>query len=68
MFSNFGSENHIWVEAVRTTCYLINQSPTTTLDGGIIEEVWTGKTINYSHPKNLDVNLLCVFPKSIEPT
>jgi hypothetical protein len=49
MLSNSGLEKHFWVEAIKTTCYLINQSPTTTLDGGIPEEVWLGKNVNYSH-------------------
>jgi len=51
MLSNSGLEKNFWVEAVRTACYLINRSPTIALDGGIPEEVWTGKKLNYSHLK-----------------
>ena len=51
MLSNSGWEKHFWAEAVRTACYIINRSPTTALDGGIPEEVWTGKKVNYSHLK-----------------
>ena len=51
MLSNFGLEKHFWAEAVRIACYLINRSLTTALDGGIPEEVWTGKKVNYSHLK-----------------
>ena len=38
MFSNFGLEKHFWEKVVKTTCYLINQSPTIAWDGGILEE------------------------------
>ena len=63
MLSNSGLENHFWEKVVRTTCYLIYQSPTTTLDGGIPKEIWIGKKVNYSHLKLLDVKHLCKFPK-----
>jgi len=42
-------EKNFWVEVVRKTCYLINLSPSTILDGGIPKEVWIGKKVNYSH-------------------
>ncbi|KAH9288912.1 hypothetical protein KI387_033029, partial [Taxus chinensis] len=32
-----------WVEAVDTAVYLINHGPSSSLDGGILEEAWTGK-------------------------
>lgn len=51
MLSNSGLPKHFWAEAVRTACYLINRSPTTSLDGGIPEKVWTGKELYYSHLK-----------------
>ena len=51
------------VEVVSTTCYLINQSPTTTLDGGIPEEVWTDKNLNYSHLKIFGCEAFVHIPK-----
>jgi transposase InsO family protein len=51
MLSNSGLPKYFWVEVVRTTCYLINHSPTTSLDGGIPEKVWTGKDLCYTHLK-----------------
>ena len=50
-------------KAVRTTCYLINRSPTIALDGGIPEEVWMGKKVNYSHLKNFGCQSFLHIPK-----
>ena len=63
ILSNSGLEKHFWVEAVRTTCYLINRSPATTLGGGITEEVWTGKKLNYSHLKIFGCEAFVDIPK-----
>ena len=37
-----------WADAVNNAIYLINRGPSSTLDGGIPEEAWTGKKVNYS--------------------
>ena len=37
-----------WVDVVDTIVYLINRGPSCSLDGGILEEAWTGKKVNYS--------------------
>ena len=39
---------HFWEEVVNTAIYLINRGPSTPLDGGIPQEVCTGKKVNYS--------------------
>ena len=36
-----------WADAVNTAIYLINRGPSSSLDGGIPEEAWTGKKVNY---------------------
>jgi len=41
----------------------INRSPTTTLDGGIPEEVWIGKRVNYSHLKLFGCEAFVHIPK-----
>ena len=40
-----------WGEAVQTTCYLINRSPSVPLGFDIPERVWSGHDISYSHLK-----------------
>ncbi|KAK3014045.1 hypothetical protein RJ639_008039 [Escallonia herrerae] len=40
--------NKFWAAAVDTAVYLINRSPASTLNGGIPEEEWLGKPVNYS--------------------
>nr|KAK3012726.1 hypothetical protein RJ639_009559 [Escallonia herrerae] len=37
-----------WAAAVDTAIYLINRSPASALNGGIPEEEWSGKPVNYS--------------------
>ena len=40
-----------WADVVDTIVYLINIGPSSALDGGIPEEAWTGKNVNYSFLK-----------------
>jgi hypothetical protein len=37
-----------WEDVVDIVVYLINKGPSSSLDGGIPEEAWTGKKVNYS--------------------
>ena len=39
-----------WADAV-VSVYLINKGPSSSLDGIILEEEWTGKKVNYSFLK-----------------
>eukprot|EP00253_Pinus_taeda_P023450 PITA_23450 len=38
-------------DAIDTAVYLINRGPSSSLDGGILEDAWTGKKVNYSFLK-----------------
>eukprot|EP00253_Pinus_taeda_P014388 PITA_14388 len=40
-----------WVDAVDTAIYLINRGPSSSLEGGVLEEAWTGKKVNDSFLK-----------------
>jgi len=37
-----------WVDVVDTVVYLINRGTSSSLDGGVPEEAWTSKMVNYS--------------------
>ena len=37
-----------WADAVDIVVYLISRGPSSSLDGGILEEAWIGKKVNYS--------------------
>ena len=49
MLSNADLSKCFWVEAVSITCYLVNQSSSTTIDFKTPEKVWSGTPINYSY-------------------
>ena len=49
MLSNAGLTQGFWVEALVTAVHLINRSSNSTLDGGILEEAWSGKKPSYDH-------------------
>eukprot|EP00253_Pinus_taeda_P024886 PITA_24886 len=40
-----------WADVVDTAVYLINRGPLSSLDGGVPEEAWIGKKVNYSFLK-----------------
>jgi len=65
ILSKSGLEKHFWAKAVKTTCYLINQSPTIALDGDIIQEVWIGKKENYSHLKIFGCEAFVHIPRGV---
>ena len=37
-----------WADVVDIVVYLINRGPSSSLDGGVPEEAWIGKKVNYS--------------------
>ena len=41
-----------WVEAVNTTCYLVNRSPSTAIDCKTPYDIWSGTPTDYSFLKN----------------
>ena len=45
---HIGLPLQFWADAIDTTIYLINRGPSSSLDGGIPEEPWTGKKVSYS--------------------
>ena len=51
MLSNTNLQQELWADAVTKDCYLVNRSPSTTIECKILEEVWTGHPFNYSNLK-----------------
>ncbi|CAA7396466.1 unnamed protein product [Spirodela intermedia] len=49
ILSQVGLSKDFWVEAIHTTFYLVNKSPSTVIELKILEEVWFGSLIDYSH-------------------
>ena len=49
MLSNVGLSKDFWAEAVSTACFLVNHSPSTTIEFKTPEEVWFGKLADYSN-------------------
>eukprot|EP00253_Pinus_taeda_P024046 PITA_24046 len=49
MLSGAGLGQEFWVEAVETACYLVNRSPSSSLEDKTPQEVWTGKKPSLSH-------------------
>ena len=38
-----------WAKMLMTTVYVINRSPSTPLDGDVLQRMWTGKDVSYRH-------------------
>jgi hypothetical protein len=51
MLSNANLLQELSAEAVTTAFYLVNRSPSTTIERKFPEEVWTGHPCNYSNLK-----------------
>eukprot|EP00253_Pinus_taeda_P012191 PITA_12191 len=49
MLSGARLGQEFWAEAVETACYLVNRSPSSTLEDKTLEEVWTSKKSSLSH-------------------
>jgi hypothetical protein len=51
MILHVGFPLQFWADVVDIVVYLINKGPSSSLDGRIPEEEWTGKKVNYSFLK-----------------
>jgi hypothetical protein len=63
MLSGAGLGQEIWVEAVGTTCYLVNRSPSSSLDDKTPHEVWSGKKPSLQHLRVFGYDAYVHFPK-----
>jgi hypothetical protein len=53
----------LWEEAVDTACYLVNRSPSSTLDDKTPQKVWTGKKPSHTHLKVFGCEAYVHIPK-----
>ena len=63
MLSSAGIGHEFQSEVVETTCYLVNQSPTSTLVEKTTQEVWTGKKPSIKHMKVFGCDAYVHVPK-----
>jgi hypothetical protein len=61
--SGVGLGKYFWVEAVGIACYLVNRSPSSTLDDKNPHEVWTGKKPSLTHLKVFGCEAYVHVPK-----
>jgi len=54
-----------WVDVVDIVVYLENKGPSSSLDGGIPEDAWTGKKVNYSFLKTFGCEAFVHINKEI---
>jgi len=64
MLSGVGLGHKFWVEAVGTTCYLVNRSPSSVLVDKTPHEEWTSKISSLEHLKVV-VIFMYVFQRKI---
>ena len=63
MMSTAKLDKRFWVEAACTACYLINRAPTKSLGLKILEELWSGKSVNYFHLRAFGWDAYMWIPK-----
>jgi hypothetical protein len=63
MLSGVGLGKEFWVEAVGTTCYLVNRSPSSALDDKTPHEVWSGNKPSLQHLRVFGCDAYVHVPK-----
>jgi hypothetical protein len=63
MLSGVRLGRELWAEVVGTACYLVNKSPSSTLNDKTPHEVWTGKKPSLTHLKVFGCEAYVHVPK-----
>jgi hypothetical protein len=63
MLSGVGLGQELWAEAMGTTCYLVNRSPSSALDDKTPDEVWFGKKTSFKHLRLFGCDAYVHVPK-----
>jgi hypothetical protein len=54
-----------WAEAIACSIYILNRSPTSSVQGKVLEEKWSGSKVNVSHFKNFGCVVFAHVPEEI---
>eukprot|EP00253_Pinus_taeda_P003022 PITA_03022 len=63
MLSGAGLGQEFWADAVEISCYLVNRSPSSTLEDKTPQEVWIGKKHSLSHMRVVGCDAYVHVPK-----
>jgi hypothetical protein len=63
MLNGVGLGQEFWAEAVGTTCYLVNRSPSSMLDDKTTNEVWSRKKCSLQHLRVFGCDAYVHVPK-----
>ena len=63
MLSGARLGQEFWAKAMDTTCYLVNRSPSSTLDDKTPQEVWTSNNPSLSHLRVFGCDAYVHVPK-----
>jgi hypothetical protein len=63
MLSGVWLRQELWAEVVGIAFYLVNRSPSSTLDDKIPQEVWTGKKLSLIHVRVFGCDAYVHVPK-----
>ena len=66
MLSGVELGKEFWAEEVGVACYLVNRSPSLTLDEKTPQEAWTGKKHSLTHLKVFGCDAYLHVPKEIK--
>lgn len=64
MLSHSRLSHRFWIEAVNTTCYLVNRSPFVPLNAKILDEVWYERLLKYSHMRTFGCDAYTLIHES----
>eukprot|EP00253_Pinus_taeda_P026672 PITA_26672 len=64
MINNINLQKELWAEEISTACYLVNRSPSIVINCKIPEEVWLGKSCDYSHLRIFGCDAYALIPKN----
>ena len=65
MLSNAKLQQEFWAKEFNASCYLVNQSPSITIDCKIPKELWLGHSYDFSNLKIFGCNAYALVSKNM---